>query len=121
MFLSPCATEEGYLKVGLHKDGTRKNFYVHRLVAEAYIPNPEGLPQVNHKDENKENCCVNNLEWMSVKENSNYGTRGGRIAKALAKPVYCVELNRTFDGARVAARELGLYQTNITACCRGRR
>ena len=66
----------------LRKNGEHHNFQVHRLVAEAFIPNPEGKETVNHKDENKLNNCVDNLEWMTVKENSNYGTRNMRMAES---------------------------------------
>ena len=102
----------------LYKDGKRKNYKIHRLVAEAYLLNPEGLPCVNHKDENKENNALLNLEWCNVAYNNSYGSRNERagkaISKALSKPVFCEELNRTFDGARIAARELGLDQSHIT-------
>ena len=70
---------KGYLKVNLYLNGQVKKCRVHRLVAEAYIPNPEGKPQVNHLDENKTNNNVNNLEWATAKENSNYGTRTQRM------------------------------------------
>lgn len=72
----------GYLQLGLYKDGKYKYYLVHRLVAEAFIPNPNNLPQVNHIDENKTNNCVWNLEWCNAKYNSNYGTRLERCSKA---------------------------------------
>ena len=103
--------------VGLCTEGKRKCCYIHRLVAEAFIPNPNNYPQVNHKDEDKTNNCVNNLEWCDAKYNINYGTRIERISK----PVYCVELNRTFNGAAQAARELGINHSNIIGCCKGKR
>ena len=63
----------------LSKDGKTKTFLVHRLVAEAFIPNPQQLTQVNHKDENGHNNYVQNLEWVDAKYNANYGTRNKRI------------------------------------------
>ena len=63
-----------YCYVGLCKNGRRKSFWIHRLVAQAFIPNPDVLPQVNHKDQNPSNNMVNNLEWCTLKYNMNYGT-----------------------------------------------
>lgn len=81
----------GYLHVQLCKSGTIVNKSVHRLVAEAFIPNPDNLPQVNHKDEDKSNNCVDNLEWCDVTYNMNYGTKQQRtnktkIERGLADP-----------------------------------
>ena len=115
-FLKPGLIRDGYHQVNLCKNGKKKHYLIHRLVAEAFIPNPDNLPQVNHKDEDKSNNCVDNLEWCSAKYNANYGTRTERISK----PVYCEELNRVFDGARQAARELGLDNSNIIKCCKGK-
>lgn len=66
---------KGYHRVRLHKDGKSKAFSVHRLVALAFIPNQDNLPQVNHIDENKSNNCVLNLEWCTSRYNNNYGNR----------------------------------------------
>lgn len=71
--LQPRINKSGYNRVILHKDKHGKEFLVHRLVAEAFIPNPNNLPCINHKDENKANNCVENLEWCTQKYNSNYG------------------------------------------------
>ena len=70
--LNPTDNGQGYKIVGLRKDGKRKNFYVHRLVAETFIPNTLGLEYVNHIDFNKSNNCINNLEWCTQKDNVNY-------------------------------------------------
>lgn len=75
----------GYYGVHLRKDGKRKTFRVHRLVAQAFILNPDGLPEVNHIDENKSNNSVDNLEWCDHKYNSLYGTRLERIRKTRLK------------------------------------
>ena len=71
----------GYYYVGLSKNGKVKMHRVHRLVAEAFIPNPDNLPQVNHIDENHFNNRIENLEWCDCKYNSNYGSRGKRISE----------------------------------------
>ena len=68
-----------YLSVSLTKDGHYDTFTIHRLVAKAFIPNPLDLPQVNHKDENPLNNCVDNLEWCDAKYNCNYGGRNSKI------------------------------------------
>lgn len=69
---------KGYLRVHLHKNSKYSHFLVHRLVAEAFIDNSSNLPQVNHKDEDKTNNCVENLEWCDAKYNVNYGTSNYR-------------------------------------------
>lgn len=66
--------KDGYLQVFLCKNGKGKTCTVHRLVANAFIENPNNLPMINHKDENKTNNCVENLEWCDAKYNNNYGT-----------------------------------------------
>ena len=71
--------DKNYYKVTLSKQGKSKQFLLHRLIAETFIPNPDKLPQVNHKDENGFNNDISNLEWVTAKENANYGTRNARI------------------------------------------
>lgn len=78
--LKPCPEHYGYLVVTLCTGTISKVFKVHRLVAEAFIPNPNNLPQINHKDEDKTNNNVNNLEWCTSEYNANYGTRNERIS-----------------------------------------
>lgn len=77
----------GYRKVNLYKDHKMKNLAVHRLVAETFIPNPNNYPSVNHKDENKTNNHVDNLEWCTSAYNSNYGTAKQRWSSKNSTPV----------------------------------
>ena len=120
-YLKGCYDKDGYIKVNLTaKNGKVKTERVHRLVALAFLSNPKGLPQVNHIDENKENNCVDNLEWTSIKDNANHGTRNKRISKANSIPVYCFELDKTFYGAREAERELGINHSSISKACHGK-
>ena len=119
----------GYAYVSLCLNGKVKNEYVHRLVATAFIENPENKPQVNHIDEVKTNNAVSNLEWCDSKYNINYGTRTTRAIKNCrsfklgdnprAKPVFCEELNKTFDCAKRAEEELGIWKSAICRVCKG--
>lgn len=115
-FLKPSKLPNGYLQVGLSKDGKQKRFFVHRLVAMAFIPNPDNLPQVNHKDENKLNNCIDNLEWCDCKYNNNYGTAKQRRSDA----VICVETGIKYDSLTAAAEAIGVFKQNISRCLKGR-
>ena len=122
------ASLRGYQIVSLRRNSKSKTYQVHRLVAEYFIPNPNNYPTVNHKDENKANNRVDNLEWCTVEYNSNYGTRNQRIAEKLKEnenfyiPILCYDLNNNFikryNSAEEAAQELGISGSGITACCR---
>lgn len=111
---------KGYPMVNLFKDGKKTTRFVHRLVAETYIPNPDNLPQVNHLDENPGNPRLENLEWCTAKGNINYGTSQERRVKSRQVPVYCEELDKVFESGKVAAETLGLFATNICGACRGK-
>lgn len=108
--------DSGYCRVALTKNGTRKDYFVHRLVAEAFCDGYEEGFQVNHMDECKTNNHYSNLEWCSAQYNSNYGTRNERISKR----VLCVELDMEFESTRSAAREMGYDNSNIAKCCNGK-
>lgn len=117
--LKPGAVR-GYLRVELSKNDIVRRFLLHRLVATAFIPNPNNLPQVNHRDENKQNNSVENLEWCSAKENINYGTGIKRSSEKRSKPVLCVELNQIFPSLNEAARQLRLNVGNLGSVLTGR-
>ena len=84
--LHPQITEDGYLKVGLTKNSETKRFYVHRLVAQHFIENPQNLPQVNHKDGNKFNNEVSNLEWCTKRQNQEHAVRNSLMQHGEARP-----------------------------------
>lgn len=107
-------THKGYAEVTLCKDGKQRTEKVHRLVALTFIPNPNNLPEVNHRDENKLNNRVDNLEWCTTQYNLNYGTRTVKSGR----PVQCVETGKIYPGSAWAARELGFDQSTITKCCK---
>ena len=120
----------GYLFVKLYKNNKTKTYYIHRLVAEHFIHNPNNLPEVNHKDECKSNNIYTNLEWCDRKYNVNQGNRLKKISKKLknkkewSKPV----IQYTLDGQFVKEWESineadrnGYNHGHIAACCRGER
>lgn len=118
--LKPGRMTKGYLTVGLCKNGEQKMYLVHRLVAKTFIPNPDNLPQVNHKDENKENNSVQNLEWCTDKYNTNYGTRTQRASKPILQYTKSGELVREWKSASDVERNLGYAHQHISSCCTGR-
>ena len=122
--LKPGKNTRGYPFVIICKNREMKNFKVHRLVAEAFIPNPLNKPEVNHKNEIKTDNRVENLEWMTGKENCNYGTRNERVAKAQSKPVKQFTKDgvfvQDFISAKEAERQTGIFHTNIVACLKGK-
>ena len=119
--LEPGTNRYGYLYVNLHKDGKAKSYVIHRLVAEAYIPNSENLPQVNHKDENKANNCLQNLEWCDCKYNNNYGTRNEKVSNSLKIPILQYTLDGEFIREWPCANDVGKeVQSRICKCLKGK-
>ena len=127
----------GYLQVKLWKDGKDKKYMINRLVAQAFLPNPDNLPEVNHKDEDKTNNKVENLEWCTRAYNLTYNGRAEKVGKKLrgrklteehikkiSKPVFSVDkesgLIMWWKSAREAERQTGINNSNIIACCKGK-
>ena len=115
-FLRPRAQKNGYLTVALCKEGKPKNYLLHRLVCEAFNDNPNNYLEVNHLSEDKTDNRAENLVWTTHRDNINYGTHNKRSAQKRSKPIYCLELNKTFSSINSAARELSLADGNICDC-----
>ena len=122
--LKPLRNTCGYLQFCLYKNGEQKMYLVHRLVAQTFIPNPRNLPEVNHKDEDKTNNSVSNIEWCDRKYNLNFGTRAQRQSEKLSKPVLQYTKSGEFIGewksTRDVQRNLNYNQSNISKCCTGK-
>ena len=121
--LSQHDNGQGYMNVTLYKNRKREVKYVHRLVAEAFIPNIDNKPEVNHLDENKSNNCSNNLEWCTRQENELWGTKQERGHAPLMKSIwgYNIKNGHTveFPSMRESERILGISHSNIDKCIRG--
>ena len=123
--LSPSISNQGYIQVNLCKNGKQKWCLIHRLVALAFIPNPNNLPQINHRDEDKTNNKVENLEWCDHKYNNNYGTRIQRVVEKTSKPVLQFtklgEFIQKWKSLTDVHINLGYSQGNISQCCNEKR
>ena len=104
LILTPMDNGNGYMVVGLKNKGSRKNFYIHRLVACAFIPNEENLPEVNHKDYNPKNNHISNLEWITRKGNVQYS------AEHRKKPRRC---NRSSTGESYICKRGNKFRVTI--------
>lgn len=134
--LNPDIAPNGYYRVTLAKDGKKKQFYLHRLLALHFIPNPCGKPQVNHKDGNKVNCDLSNLEWVTVSENvihayehglvnhvcgekhfafGKYGSDSKRAKRVKATNIKTKEVK--IYGAMAEAKKDGFSVSEISRCC----
>lgn len=118
--------KNGYCFVGISCGENKKWVSLHRLVAKAFIPNPENKPEVNHKDGNKLNCNYWNLEWSTKLENIRHAINSGLHDYSLhrARPVFQYDLNGNFlkewKSTRFAARELGMSETTISRTALGK-
>lgn len=111
----------GYKTVCLCIDGKPKTYYVHRLVASAFVENPNDYPEVNHIDEDRGNNRAENLEWCTSKYNKNYGRRAERFGRRRGRPVVCLETGQVFYSCGDAGRNMGIRREDIHACCTGYR
>lgn len=110
-FLKNQLDRYGYEYVNLKFQGKCKKEKIHRLVAEAYIPNPDNLPQVNHKDEVRNHNWVGNLEWCSAKYNTLYSQ---------SKKVECIETGEIFESITDAANSINRHKGNLSKCLKGK-
>lgn len=127
--LKPATHTKGYLCVALCKNSKMQTFKVHRLVAQAFIPNTDNLPQVNHINEDKSDNRVDNLEWCDASYNINYGTgiqrrsttnTNGKRAKTVYQYTIDGEFVAEYPSVNEIERQLGYRIGNIWSCCNGR-
>lgn len=119
---------KGYVCIDLKENGKREHKLVHRLVADAFVDNPESLPEVNHKDEDKTNNCADNLEWCSHSYNNSYGTKTERFKRTYKElcsryggprqqECFCIETDEHFRSAKDAAKSFGVSGTSVRKSC----
>lgn len=122
--LTPGNDKDGYKIVNLCKNTNKgKTYRVHKLVAKAFLENPDNLPEINHKDENPANNMLDNLEWCTSKYNHNYGTwREKRTGKnnPRARKIRCIDTGEVFNTIKEASKAYSVGRTNIGECLSGR-
>lgn len=126
-FLKTRKQRDGYYLVNLSKNGVSTTYQLHRLVAQTYLSNGENLPQINHKDGDKSNNCVNNLEYCSASYNQLHKyklmkERGVEITMTInnSKKVRCIETGIIYSSGKECAQAMGLDPSHISKCCRGK-
>lgn len=125
--MKPHMNENGYMIVSLRNGGERhKKYRVHRLVALAFLPNPNNYTDVNHKDEVKHHNNLDNLEWCNRSYNSLYGTAQERLSKHKYHPVEMRDVNngriiRKFESIKQASQDMNIKRSHISRVCRGER
>lgn len=123
--LKPIKNKNGYLQISLSKNGKSKIYFIHKLVAKEFLNNDNNFMYVNHKDENKLNNIVDNLEWCDAKYNCNYGNRNEKISNKLKKIVNQYDLEGNFikqwKSALDVEKELGINRTHIGSCINNNR
>ena len=105
----------GYVQVKLCKDGIGKSYRIHRLVAKAFIPNPDNKPEVDHIDENKLNNSVDNLRWVNHQENIDH-SKSKAVNQYSLDGIYIA----TYKSASEAERQTGIRNGNVVQCCKGK-
>lgn len=129
--LKQTVDKKGYKRICLYLNGNIKNFQVHRLIAIAFIPNPNNYPIINHKDENPLNNEVDNLEWCTYKYNNNYMNRNKKLSKSLKgkstlgekayRKVICITTLKIFNSIKEASLFYNCNKNSICMVCRGER
>lgn len=119
--LKPGLSKNGYLTVQLFKNKKGKTKYIHKLVAEAFIPNLDNYPIINHKDENKQNNYVDNLEWCTYSYNNSYNDKMKNLRKKVLQYNKNNKFIKKWDGLINIQKELGINRNNITSVCKGKR
>jgi hypothetical protein len=115
-------TNTGYLRVSLSNDSvSHKRISVHRLVADAFIPNPDNLQQIDHINEDKTDNRVENLRWSTPIDNLRHSGVIEKASVAKFTRVRCTTTGETYDSIKDAAIKYNLHHSNIVACCNGRR
>lgn len=128
----PQDNRNGYPMVMLYRHCKHKKIFIHRAVAEAFVPNPRGVNIVNHKDETRNNNRADNLEWVTHMENIHYGTaqerklakdraRRGKPNTPLYKKVRCVETGEVFESGTEVCKKFNVHDSNLSKCLKGKR
>lgn len=120
--LKPSIGRNGYARVSINnKNEKHVRKSIHRLVAETYIPNPNNYPQVNHKNMDRTDNRVENLEWCTCIYNLNYSNVIEKASIAKQRRIICISTSEKFDSIKSACEKYNLHHANLVACCNGRR